>query len=680
MTGALRTAIGTAAEVVPPPARSSTATRVAGPSSRETAQLQPPSGPAVVMQRGSPPPRSPICTWSPAVAVPVTVVAPVPRTAPEAGAVIARAAACAAGAASPETEATAASRISSRAAVRRGDRRSRGTGTAGEPPGTATSTPDFTMRPLHGGRGELSSAPHHCSRMYTIRRRRLSRSGESGGSGRALPREYTRRSDPEDSGMSEDEARGRDRREVRVEAARFDDPRELGGLLPPGLRIGLAQSAFQTEGSLETGGRGRSVWDDFALRRGTIAEEATPEIATDFLLRWREDLALLVDLGVDELRLSVSWPRLQPDGRGPIDRGGLGFYDRLLDGLAETGIRVALTLHHRDTPSALSGGWMNRDTAFRFGDLAFELGGRFGDRVADWITLDQPSTVMLEGYALARQAPGAGRLFSALPALHHQLLGHGVALEALRAAEVTGRIGLVDALAPVEPASDDDRDRAFASLADVLRNRLVADAVLTGSYPVGPEELPPFLGALAQADPVDLARISAPMDFYAVAPLPPLRIAAGRDPALPTGAGAPPALPFHTAPWPELDRTGDGSPVAPWAVVSVLRSLVERYGDTLPPLVVTALGASYPDEPDREGAIVDTERIRWLGAHLAALAEAVHDGLPVEAVQLWTLVDAFEWQHGYSRPHGLVAVDTRSRDRVPKASFDWLRRVLDARS
>lgn len=480
--------------------------------------------------------------------------------------------------------------------------------------------------------------------------------------------------------MSEDEARGRDRRQVRAEARRFDDPQELGRLLPPGLRIGLAQSAFQTEGSLESGGRGRSVWDDFALRRGTIADEATPEIATDFFLRWRDDLALLTDLGVDELRLSIAWTRLQPDGRGPIDRGGIGFYDRLLDALAEAGLRVALTLHHRDTPSALSGGWMNRDTAFRFGDLAFEVGSRLGDRVSDWITLDQPSTVMLEGYALTRQAPAAGRLFSALPALHHQLLGHGVAVEALRAAEVTGRIGLVDALAPVEAASEAEEDRAWAALADLLRNRLVSGAVLEGAYPEGPGELPAFLEPLSRVDPVDLARISAPVDFYAVAPLPPQRIAAGRDPSLPTGVGAPPALPFHTRPWPELDRTADGSPFAPWAAVSVLRRLVEQHGEALPPLVLTALGTSTVDEPDREGAIVDTERIRWLGAHLAALAEAVHDGLPLEAVQLWTLVDAFEWQHGYTRPHGLVALDSRSRDRVPKASYDWLRRVLDARS
>ncbi|MBF4462779.1 MULTISPECIES: glycoside hydrolase family 1 protein [unclassified Rathayibacter] len=480
--------------------------------------------------------------------------------------------------------------------------------------------------------------------------------------------------------MREDDARGRDRQRVRAESARFDDPRELARLLPSGVRIGLAQSAFQTEGSLETGGRGRSVWDDFALRRGTIAEEATPEIATDFFLRWREDLALMVDLGIDEVRLSVSWTRLQPEGRGPIDRGGLGFYDRLLDALAEAGVRVALTLHHRDTPSALSGGWMRRDTALRFGDLAFELGSSLGDRVADWITLDQPSTVMIEGYALTRQAPAAGRLFSGLPALHHQLLGHGIAVEALRAAEVAGRVGIADALAPVEAASDSEHDRAWAALADVLRNRLVADAVLTGAYPSGPEELPPFLAPLADMDPVDLARISAPLDFYAVAPLAPQRIVAGRDPASPVGVGAPPALPFHTASWPEHDRTGDGSPFAPWAPVSVLRGLVERYGAAVPPLVLTALGASYPDEPDRQGAIVDTERIRWLGAHLGALAEAVHEGLPLDAVHVWTLVDAFEWQHGYTRPHGLVALDARSHDRVPKASFGWLRQVLDGRS
>lgn len=482
-----------------------------------------------------------------------------------------------------------------------------------------------------------------------------------------------------------DAVRGRTRTESAAAAARFDDPRELGALLTSALRIGIASSAFQTEGSLQADGRGTTVWDEFAGRRHTIAEGATPEIATDFYLRSADDIALLVDLGVRDFRFSVAWTRIQPAGRGSFSRAGFGFYDRLLDQLAEAGIRPMLTLGHRDTPSELSGGWLNRDTALRYGDYAFELASRLGDRVDSWVTLDQPSTVTLGGYALTTEAPGYGRLFNALPALHHQLLGHGVAVEALRAAAVPGRIGIVDAYAPVEPASDRDADVAWAGVFDTLQNRLVPDALLTGAYPTGPEEFAVLFEALTTIDPDDLRRIAAPLDFYGVAPLPPVRIAAGRDPEAPTGVGAPPTWPFHTEPWPEFPRDGSGGANAPSFLGVALRELRDRYGESLPPIVVGALGVSYPDVQDQDGAIVDTERIRWLGAHLAALVEAVApggdaDGVRLDAVYLWTLVDSFEWSAGYSRPQGLVALDAMGYDRVPKASYDWLRRVLDARS
>lgn len=482
-----------------------------------------------------------------------------------------------------------------------------------------------------------------------------------------------------------DTARGRGRRESAAAAARFDDPRELSALLPATLRIGMAASAFQTEGALETDGRGTTVWDEFAGRRHTIVDGATPEIATDFYRRFADDIALVVDLGVRDVRLSVAWTRIQPAGRGAISRAGLAFYDRLLDALAEAGIRPMLTLQHRDTPATLPGGWMNRDTAFRFGDYAFEFASRLGDRVDSWVTIDQPTTVMLGGYALTTEAPGFGRLFNALPALHHQLLGHGVAVEALRAAAVPGRIGIVDAYAPVEPATEREADTTWAAVFDTLHNRLVPDALLTGAYPSGPEELAVLFEPLSRVDPVDLVRISAPLDFYGVAPLPPARIAAGRDPAAPTGVGARPVFPFHREPWPEFPTDGAGEPNVPSFLGVALRELRERYGEALPPVVVGALGVSYPDPQDTSGAIVDTERIRWLGSHLAALVEAVApggdaDGVTLEAVYLWTLVDAFEWSAGYSRPSGLVALDAMGYDRVPKASYDWLRRVLDARS
>jgi beta-glucosidase len=463
-------------------------------------------------------------------------------------------------------------------------------------------------------------------------------------------------------------------------------PAELAALLPAGFTMGVATSAFQIEGGAHEGGRGESTWDVFTHQKGRILDGSTADVATDHYHRYREDVALLRDLGVDSYRFSLSWPRIQPAGRGPGNRAGIAFYDRLLDELLAAGIRPMATLYHWDTPIELAGGWLNRDTAHRFAEYAFLAAESFGDRVDSWITINEPASVTLSGYAIGVHAPGETLMFDALPAAHHQLLGHGLAVGALRDAGVAGRVGITNVHSPVEPASDREEDTGYAALFDILHNRIFADPVLLGRYPEVPGPFEELLSVFSEHDPDDLRTISAPLDFYGLNYYFPSRVAAGAgDSASPDGiAQAMSGLPFHLAEWPEFARTGFGWPVASEYLGVTLRELRERYGEALPPVVITEGGASYPDTVSPDGTVDDRARIEYLGDHLAAAAAAVAVGGVAEGIDLrgyhaWSLLDNFEWAAGTSQRFGLVHVDFTTQDRTPKASFEWLQRVLEAR-
>ena len=303
--------------------------------------------------------------------------------------------------------------------------------------------------------------------------------------------------------------------------------RELGERITSGFRVGVATAAFQIEGATHEGGRGESDWDVFTHQPGRILDGSTADVATDHYHRLGEDVKLMADLGVDSYRFSLSWPRIQPGGRGGGNREGIAFYDRLIDELLAAGIRPMATLFHWDTPVELRGGWLSRDTARRFADYAFLAAEAFGDRVDSWVTINEPATVTLNGYALGLHAPGHTLLFDALPAAHHQLLGHGLAVGALRDAGVTGRIGITNVHTPVEPAGDGEEDAGFAALFDVIHNRIFADPVLLGRYPEAPEPFRDLFGVFDAVDADDLAVISAPLDFYGLNYYFPSRIAAG---------------------------------------------------------------------------------------------------------------------------------------------------------
>jgi beta-glucosidase len=424
---------------------------------------------------------------------------------------------------------------------------------------------------------------------------------------------------------------------------------------PPGFLWGVSTAAYQIEGAVTEDGRGPSIWDTFAHTPGRVHDGDTGDVACDSYHRWPEDVELLGELGVGAYRFSIAWPRVQPGGAGPANPKGLDYYDRLVDALLARGIAAVPTLFHWDLPQALedTGGWLNRDTSHRFAEYAALVAGRLGDRVTRWITLNEPVVHMAEGYAFGTHAPGRALLFDALPAAHHQLLGHGWAVQALRAAGAP-EVMITNNCTPVIPAGPGEADVAAAAVYDAFHNGLFMDPVLTGAYPA--PIAPPVRDG-------DLEIIGTPLD------------AIGLNYYHPTRIGAPTAgsdLPFTVLPIEGVPTTAFGWPVVPSSLRDLLTGLRDRYGAALPPIYVTENGCSTADVLD------DTARVDYLDGHLRALHQAITEGIDVRGYFVWSLLDNFEWAQGYSQRFGLVRVDFGDRTRTPRESFAWYRAQLAA--
>jgi beta-glucosidase len=442
------------------------------------------------------------------------------------------------------------------------------------------------------------------------------------------------------------------------------DPRSLPAF-PAGFTWGAATAAYQIEGAVNEDGRGQSIWDTFSHTPGRVLGGDTGDMACDHYHRYRDDVALMAGLGLTAYRFSVAWPRIQPDGRGPANQRGLDFYRRLLDALEERGIAACLTLFHWDLPQALEdeGGWLNRETALRFADYASIVGGALRDRVALWAPINESFVHWSQGYAVGTHAPGRALLYDALPAAHHLLLGHGLAVSALRATGVTGRIGTVNNHSHVSPASENSADVIAAGTYDVLRNWLFADPLFSGAYPPEIEAL--FAAADASLrQPGDAAAIAVPTDFVGVNYYNPEVMRASDT-----------ALGFD---WvePSGEVTGYGWPVEPDGLRRTLLALRDRYGDRLPPVYITENGAAYPDVVGEDGEVRDPGRVGYLDGHLRALHRAIEEGVDVRGYFAWSLLDNFEWAVGYSQRFGLVHVDFATQRRTPKASFGWYRDAI----
>ena len=423
---------------------------------------------------------------------------------------------------------------------------------------------------------------------------------------------------------------------------------------PTGFLWGVSTSAHQIEGAADE--REPSVWDAFSAEPGRVKDGSTAAVACDHYHRHREDVALLAGLGVDAYRFSISWPRV----RTPR---GLDFYDRLVDDLCAAGVRPVPTLFHWDLPLGMD--WLERDTAARFADHVGVVAERLGDRVGTWITLNEPAEHTLLGHALGVHAPGRRLLFDALPAAHHQLLAHGLAVGALRAAGARD-IGIANSHGPTWPASEDPADVAAAEFYDILLNRLFAEPVLLGAYPAGLGELMP--GDVA----ADLKAIAEPVDWYGVNYYAPTKVGAPQDTGTDIGGVRMPAeLPFSVRQIEDRPRTDFGWPVVPEGLTELLTGFRDRYGDRLPPVIITENGCSYD-------GLDDQDRITYLDGHIRALHDAMTAGVDVRGYFVWSLLDNFEWAEGYARRFGLVHVDHATLARTPKASYRWFREVLRA--
>jgi beta-glucosidase len=450
---------------------------------------------------------------------------------------------------------------------------------------------------------------------------------------------------------------------------------------PNGFLWGTATASYQIEGGVDEGGRGESIWDRFAHTPGRILNGDTGDVAADHYHRYREDVALMSELGLNAYRFSLAWPRLQPTGSGPLSPDGLGFYERLLDELLDAGIRPWVTLYHWDLPQAVedAGGWPARDTALRFTDFAAAVHERLADRVTDWTTLNEPWCSAFLGYASGIHAPGRTEPAAAVAAAHHLLLGHGLAVAAMRSARPEQRYGITLNLYPVTTTSDDAEDRDAARRVDGLCNRLFLDPVLRGRYPDDVRtDLEPIAGDDLNAHG-DAAAIAAPIDFlgvnyysrHVVRAARPDRAGAGgrREPAW-VGAGDVEKLdtgrPKTKMGW-EVDSTG---------LFEMLRRLVDDYD--APPLYITENGAAYDDEVTPDGKVHDSDRVRYLDAHIRAAKQAIDDGVDLRGYFVWTLIDNFEWACGFDRRFGVVHVDFSTQRRTIKDSGRWLSSVAAA--
>ncbi|MFJ2473009.1 GH1 family beta-glucosidase [Streptomyces sp. NPDC087659] len=450
---------------------------------------------------------------------------------------------------------------------------------------------------------------------------------------------------------------------------------------PPGFLWGTATAAYQIEGAVGEGGRTPSIWDTFSHTPGKVENGDTGDVAVDHFHRRTDDVRLMSELGVNAYRFSVSWPRVQPTGRGPAVQRGLDFYRALVDDLLDHGITPVLTLYHWDLPQELetAGGWPERETAHRFADYARIVADALGDRVERWTTLNEPWCSAFLGYASGVHAPGRTDPVAALRAAHHLNLAHGLAAQTLRTAlPARGQVSVSVNPSAVRARTDSEADLDARRRIDALANRVFTDPMLHGTYPADlltdTEHLTDW--SFVHAD--DLAVIRHPLDSLGINYYSPTVVSATTDSDGPRerkdGHGAAPHSPwpgadavvFHQAPG---DVTDMGWPVDPTG----LHELLMRYTREAPrlPLVITENGAAYPDKPGADGTVHDPERIRYLHGHLSAVHRAMADGADVRGYFLWSLLDNFEWAYGYGKRFGAVYVDYDTQARVPKSSARW---------
>ncbi len=437
--------------------------------------------------------------------------------------------------------------------------------------------------------------------------------------------------------------------------------------LGPDFVWGSATSAYQIEGAVTQDGRGDSIWDRFCRMPGTIAGGRGGEVACDHYHRYRQDVGLMHQLGLDAYRFSIAWPRIMPSGTGPINQRGLDFYRRLVDTLREAGIRPFATLYHWDLPDALQdrwGGWMGRDTAQAFAEYANVVSAALGDDVDAWITLNEPWVSSWLGYGWGSHPPGFRDLDLGMQSAHHLLLAHGLAVPVLRANSPRSEIGISLNFSPIVSASDDPMDRDAARAADINVNA----SFLGPLFGVGYDDLilKPVSHTLLRRHADDMETIRAPIDFLGVNYYTRFVLRHHVQGLNPFG---------EYIDVPNARRTAMGWEVYPDGLYDTLARANEASPGVK--IYITENGAAFPDQVSDDGCVHDPQRIEYLDEHLHQVSRAVDDGMNVAGYFVWSLLDNFEWTEGYRPRFGIIYVDFETQQRIVKDSGTWYRRLIE---
>jgi beta-glucosidase len=421
---------------------------------------------------------------------------------------------------------------------------------------------------------------------------------------------------------------------------------------------GAATASYQIEGAWNEDGKGESIWDRFSHTPGKVTNGDTGDIACDHYHRFEEDIALMRQLGLKAYRFSTSWPRVLPTGRGRVNTKGLDFYDRLVDGLCAANIEPLLTLYHWDLPQALQdeGGWENRSTTYAFADYAALMVKRLGDRVRFWTTFNEPSVVAFNGHYSGEHAPGIKDDRVTRQVVHHLLVAHGLAVQAVRGVSSKVDAGIVLNLWPAEPASDSPEDAAAAEAAWDRHETLFLDPIFKAHYPAS--ALDSIGEDMPRIHDGDLALISQELDFVGINYYSRHVVSATKE----------------MGRLPESEYTEMGWEVCAPAFRRLLVKLHNSY--RLPPIYITENGSSFMDEVGIDGKVHDPRRLDYLKQHLIQLRLAMQDGVDVRGYMAWSLLDNFEWGHGFSKRFGLVYVDYESQKRVIKDSGEWYANLI----
>jgi beta-glucosidase len=426
---------------------------------------------------------------------------------------------------------------------------------------------------------------------------------------------------------------------------------------------GTSTAAYQIEGAINEDGRAPSIWDVFCQQPGKIANGDTGAVACDHYHRYREDIALMKELGQDVYRFSAAWPRIFPTGKGKLNSAGIDFYQRLVDEIVANGIEPWLCFYHWDLPQALQelGGWTNRDTAGWYTDYAIAVAEKLGDRVGHFVMLNEPMVSSYLGHFLGLHAPGMKSKEAFLAVVHHLNLAAGQGLTALRTQGGDWQLGTVVnmGLAPqIEGA-----DLEAAKLHDEILFWPFLDPLLLGRYP---ESLDPLIAPYVRAG--DFQLIKHPVDFIGVNYYFPERVV--KDSKAPFG--------FREVPPPDkVPKTAMGWEIRPASFTDTLMAIKDRY-QKLPPIYISENGAAFVDTVESDGSINDRERTEYIQEHLSAVAEARNAGVDLRGYFVWSLLDNFEWAYGYDPRFGLAHVDYATQQRTPKASFRWYQQFIRA--